>query len=124
MTDESESFYLPFLPEVGDQSLTLEQSRDLYYFQHVRPFLAKLGSIFEKQKAHSHSHSAHQYLESLQAGLTELYKETDFRKVSTARNLELKDVKLKWRNFVDDDEDNSKEEKYVKKVILDVLKSK
>lgn len=124
MTDESESFYLPFLPEVSEQNLTLEQSRDSYYFQHVRPFLAKLGSIFEKQKGHSHSHSAHQYLESLQAGLSELYKETDFQKVSTARNLELKDVKLKWRNFVDDDEDNSKEEKYVKKVILDVLKSK
>ena len=35
MTDESESFYLPFLPEVGDQSLTLEQSRDLYYFPCV-----------------------------------------------------------------------------------------
>ena len=44
--------------------------------------------------------------------------------MKTARNLELKDVKLKWRNFVDDDEDNSKEEKYIKKVILDVLKSK
>jgi len=35
----------------------------------------------------------------------------------------LKDMKLKWRNFVDDDEDNSKEEKYVKKNILDILKS-
>lgn len=33
-------------------------------------------------------------------------------------------MKLKWRNFVDDDEDNSKEEKYVKKVILEILKSK
>lgn len=35
----------------------------------------------------------------------------------------LKDMKLKWRNFVDDDEDNSKEEKYAKKNILDILKS-
>lgn len=33
-------------------------------------------------------------------------------------------MKLKWRNFVDDDEDNSKEEKYAKKTILDILKSK
>jgi len=36
----------------------------------------------------------------------------------------LKDIKLKWRNFVDDDEDNSAEEKYAKKTILDILKSK
>jgi hypothetical protein len=36
----------------------------------------------------------------------------------------LKDIKLKWRNFVDDDEDNSKEEKFAKKTLLDILKSK
>jgi len=50
----------------------------------------------------------------------------DFTKRTTTfgANYGLKDVKLKWRNFVDDDEDNSKEEKYAKKVILDILKSK
>jgi hypothetical protein len=36
----------------------------------------------------------------------------------------LKDIKLKWRNFVDDDEDNSREEKFAKKTLLDVLKSR
>lgn len=36
----------------------------------------------------------------------------------------LKDIKLKWRNFVDDDEDNSQEEKFAKKTVLDILKSK
>jgi hypothetical protein len=45
-------------------------------------------------------------------------------KATTFVSTSLADVKLKWRNFVDDDEDNSKEEKYVKKSILDILKSK
>ena len=47
-----------------------------------------------------------------------------YSKTLTARNFELKDIKLKWRNFVDDDEDNSKEEKYIKKIVLDILKNK
>lgn len=43
---------------------------------------------------------------------------------STGINYGLNDIKLKWRNFVDEDEENSKEEKYAKKMILDLLKSK
>jgi hypothetical protein len=49
--------------------------------------------------------------------------EIEKKTTSFTANYGLKDMKLKWRNFVDDDEDNSKEEKYVKKNILDILKS-
>lgn len=31
-------------------------------------------------------------------------------------------INLKWRNFVDADQDNSEEEKYTKKTILELLK--
>ena len=55
--------------------------------------------------------------------INDQYK-SKFIKATTLVSNSLSDVKLKWRNFVDDDEDNSKEEKYVKKSILDILKSK
>jgi hypothetical protein len=32
-------------------------------------------------------------------------------------------LQLKWRNFVDADDDNSVEEKFVKKIVLEILRN-
>lgn len=53
----------------------------------------------------------------------------DIRPMELSQDHLLKNIKygidlidLKWRNFVDADEDNSEEEKYAKKTILEILK--
>ena len=69
--------------------------------------------------------SPRRYLFTLNDALNDVFQDGgNFRAGTMGKQYTLKDVKLKWRNFVDDDEDNSKEEKYVKKAILDILKNK
>lgn len=102
--------------------------REQYYYQHVKPFVSKLVTIFDKQKLHGQvrTHSPINYIYTLKDALNNEFKEINISRIGTSskRSYGLKDVKLKWRNFVDDDEDNSEEEKYVKKAILDILKNK
>jgi hypothetical protein len=68
--------------------------------------------IFEKQNISDkvREHSPRQYLFSLYESLNNEFKGLGKGRQSTfVHSVGLKDVKLKWRNFVDDDEDNSKE---------------
>lgn len=83
--------------------------------------------IFEKQKVRTQvrQHSPRNILFSLNNALKDEFKNPrKARRTTCFKPYGLKDVKLKWRNFVDDDVDNSKEEKYVKRVVLEILKSK
>jgi hypothetical protein len=82
-----------------------------------------LIAIFEKQPRMG-THKLKDYLFTLAQSLKECFAGISVKRATTLGQHGLKDIKLKWRNFVDDDEDNSAEEKYAKKTILDILKSK
>jgi hypothetical protein len=93
----------------------------------VRGFLTRLVALFDKQKVHGQLRetSPRNFIYTLFDNLNDRFAQSaNVRARTLTRSYGLKDVKLKWRNFVDDDEDNSKEEKYVKKAILDILKHK
>ena len=47
------------------------------------------------------------YLMALAQSLIECFAGISVKRASTLGQHGLKDIKLKWRNFVDDDEDNS-----------------
>lgn len=64
--------------------------------------MTKLVSIFEKQ-TRNESNKIKNYLVSLAEALKDAYSSADLKRATTQGQHGLKDVKLKWRNFVDDD---------------------
>jgi hypothetical protein len=84
----------------------------------------RLVTIFERQPLRSGSNRLREQLFSVSDALREATAGISIKRATTLGQHGMKDIKLKWRNYVDDDEDNSREEKFAKKTILDILKSK
>lgn len=85
--------------------------------------MQRLTAIFARFPPRS-NHRLKDRLFALAETLKDTTNGVAIKRATTLGQHGLKDIKLKWRNFVDDDEDNSNEEKFAKKTVLDILKSK
>jgi hypothetical protein len=71
--------------------------------EHIHPLIAKLLTIFEKQPLRVDKNKLKDYLFSLATALKEEFGGSTVKRATTLGQHGLKDIKLKWRNFVDDD---------------------
>jgi hypothetical protein len=116
---EGEQLFIPYLEEHQNTIYYDKRNQRDYFCNDLRPFLAKLYAIFEKisNKAHNRLYKKlYLLLDSVKPQelmQDHLLKQTTFG---------IDHITLKWRNFVDDDEDNSNEEKFVKKTLLEILR--
>lgn len=65
--------------------------------------MKRLVTIFEKYPNRSESNKLKNHLYSVNEALQNTFKGTSMKRATTQGQHHFKDIKLKWRNFVDDD---------------------
>lgn len=101
-TNESESLFIPFVEEHSEFISLYQNNKSLYYLEYIGPLIAKLVAIFEKQ-TRTENNKIKNYLLRLAEALKDAYSSSAIKRATTQGQHGIKDIKLKWRNFVDDD---------------------
>jgi hypothetical protein len=112
---DNEVQFSPLLDDfAGEIKYDLSNQRD-YYTSQVQPFLSRLLQLFER---YGKKDSSRNYARLLQ--LTEGVRVKDLQQDHLLRHEAhgIDQVRLKWRNFINAGQENSPEEKFVKKTLL------
>lgn len=116
---DNEIQFLPFMePHAAEIRYDLKNQRDFYTAQ-VQPLLARFLALFEKYSGKD-SNKNYQKLVLLLENININNLPQDHLLKHEVNGIDL--IQLKWRNFVDADEENSAEEKFVKKTVLELLR--
>ena len=116
---DNEIQFLPFMEQHCQEiRYDLKNQRDFYTAQ-VQPLLTRFLSFFEKHSGKD-SNKNYQKLVLLLENINISNLPQDHLLKHEVNAIDL--IQLKWRNFVDADEENSAEEKFVKKTILELLR--
>jgi hypothetical protein len=119
MQIENEYLMMPFLRKYKKSLDNWRKNLRDHYEQEIRPLILPFFKAIEKLP-NKEKNKVYQRLIILLDNIpTESL--TYNRLLEEEIGMEL--INIRWRNFVDDDEDNSPEEKYAKKNVLEILRN-